>query len=179
MSNQNKTSIARAYRGQNDTPEARRRRNNDAKSYRERQKSPEVRLKTLEYYREYRKKNHEQVLEYARSFRRNNVHCCLYSSAKERAVKIGVPFDLTSDYIKSIWPENNCCPILNTPFTRSKNHESKENSATIDRFQSSLGYVKGNVAIISGRANRLKDNSTLEELEAVLHYVRSSRVTVP
>jgi hypothetical protein len=36
-----------------------------------------------------------------------------------------------------------------------------------------LGYTKGNIAIISKRANRLKQESSLQELEAIVNYVKS------
>ena len=42
------------------------------------------------------------------------------------------------------------------------------NSPSLDRIRLELGYVKGNVRVISGRANLLKNDATIEELEAVL-----------
>ena len=44
-------------------------------------------------------------------------------------------------------------------------------AASIDRKDSSKGYVKGNVAIISRRANLLKNNATIAELKAVLAFM--------
>lgn len=45
-------------------------------------------------------------------------------------------------------------------------------SASIDRKDSTKGYIKGNVTIMSRRANLLKNNATVTELEAVLAFMR-------
>ena len=42
-----------------------------------------------------------------------------------------------------------------------------DDSPSLDRIVSSLGYVKGNIRVISYKANRVKSNATLEELRKV------------
>ena len=49
------------------------------------------------------------------------------------------------------------------------------NSAHLDRFDPHKGYVKGNVAWISGRANRIKYDASLEELKQIVNWME--RVT--
>ena len=56
------------------------------------------------------------------------------------------------------------CPILGLELTFGKGIKVRETSATLDRIDSSKGYVKGNVQIISYRANRIKNDATLDEL---------------
>jgi hypothetical protein len=34
-----------------------------------------------------------------------------------------------------------------------------------------LGYVSGNVRVVSQKANRLKQNATKEELQAIVEYM--------
>jgi hypothetical protein len=41
----------------------------------------------------------------------------------------------------------------------------------LDRIDNNEGYVKGNVAVISFRANTLKNNATAEELRAIADYM--------
>ena len=49
----------------------------------------------------------------------------------------------------------------------------QDNSPTLDRIVPELGYVPGNVAVISWKANRLKGNNTDPELfEKVAKYIR-------
>ena len=104
-----------------------------------------------------------------RDWNLNNQEKYLLSKAKYRAKKKGVDFNITVDDV--IIP--NFCPILGIEL--KKNSEGfAEDSATLDRIVPELGYVKGNVAVISGRANRIKNDASLDELEKVVEWLRRS-----
>jgi len=45
-------------------------------------------------------------------------------------------------------------------------------SPSLDRINNLLGYVKGNVHVISMKANRIKTDATVEELEQVVSYLK-------
>lgn len=64
------------------------------------------------------------------------------------------------------------CPCLGIPlvFNRGK---AQDNSYSIDRIDSSKGYEVDNVVIISNRANKLKSDATLSELESIVNYFKS------
>jgi hypothetical protein len=49
-------------------------------------------------------------------------------------------------------------------------------SYSLDRIDSDKGYVKGNVQVISYRANMLKSNASIEELEKVLNWMKGEKV---
>jgi hypothetical protein len=87
------------------------------------------------------------------------------NSAKARAKRDSVPFSLTREYLLSI--ATDVCPVFHTPFEWGRSGlgigKFKTNCPTLDRIEPSLGYVEGNVAFISHRANRLKDNGTMQE----------------
>jgi hypothetical protein len=55
-----------------------------------------------------------------------------------------------------------CCPILGTKLEWGS--ANKSNTPSIDRIDSRFGYTKGNVQIISWRANDLKGDASLMEL---------------
>ena len=90
----------------------------------------------------------------------------LLGSAKSRAKKNNLPFNVS---FESLLPTAlDKCPILNTPLVYSIGVGGlTEKSPSIDRIDSSKGYIDGNVQIISHRANTLKSNATKEELIAL------------
>lgn len=88
-------------------------------------------------------------------------------NAKTRAKQQGLPFSIT----KADIPMPAVCPVLGVKFHWGKGKQSGR-SPSLDRINNHKGYVKGNVAIISLQANRIKNNATIRELEQVLKYMR-------
>jgi hypothetical protein len=97
----------------------------------------------------------------------NNPNKFLCKDAKHRAKKKNIPFDITADDV--IIPE--VCPILGIPL-KAGDKIVCNTSPTIDRIKPELGYVKGNIQVLSYRANMLKSNATIEELEKVLEHLK-------
>lgn len=83
--------------------------------------------------------------------------------AKYSAKKKGLPFNLEAEDI--IIPE--FCPVLGIKLAKS-DHKQGGSSPSLDKIVPEKGYVKGNVRVISQRANLLKSNATIEELTMVL-----------
>ncbi len=82
-------------------------------------------------------------------------------NAKNRSLKTGCPFDITAKDFEI--PE--VCPVLNIPMVRGVGKNSvDDNSPSLDKIVPSLGYVKGNIRVISYRANVLKSDATPEEI---------------
>jgi len=50
------------------------------------------------------------------------------------------------------------------------NGKRTDGSATLDRVLPDLGYVPGNVIVISFRANRIKNDATLDELRLLVEF---------
>ena len=70
-----------------------------------------------------------------------------------------LPFDICEEDI--VIPE--ICPILKIPIQRGDNKVGP-NSPSLDRIRPELGYVKGNIQVISYKANTMKSDATLIEL---------------
>jgi len=88
----------------------------------------------------------------------------LWWGAQDRAKKLELSCNVTREYIESIWPKDDCCPILHQPFVypdgKPKRRGALPLTPSIDRIKPELGYVEGNVAVISHCANTLKGNCT-------------------
>lgn len=88
-------------------------------------------------------------------------------NALARAKRHGLAFNIDlSDIVIPV-----VCPVLGIPLVRGigKIHYG---SPSLDRVRPRLGYVKGNVRVISHRANTLKRDSTLAEMEKVVADLR-------
>ena len=60
----------------------------------------------------------------------------------------------------------------NTEETKWKKHPDR---ASFDKVIPALGYIPGKVFIISLEANRLKSNASLEQLEALVNYMKGNK----
>jgi hypothetical protein len=86
----------------------------------------------------------------------------LLARAKVGARKRGIEFSLQESDLDTPL----ICPILgcelNYPSLTSQH--CRPETPSVDRIDNTLGYVPGNVQVISWRANRLKNDATLQEL---------------
>ncbi len=94
-------------------------------------------------------------------------HRC--TRAKSRASYLDVPFDLTPEYLEEIW--TGICPVLGVEIKLSTDRKD-EYAAELDRFNPKFGYVQDNVNFLSRKANRLKNNASLEELENLCKWMK-------
>lgn len=94
----------------------------------------------------------------------------LYSNIKSRCKRLGREFSIEIEDI--IIPEK--CPVFGFELKR-ENRETWMCAPSVDRIDSSKGYIKGNVTVVSRRANILKRDATLGELEQLFNYYKTLR----
>lgn len=95
----------------------------------------------------------------AMAWKENNPHMYRFSRWKSHAKKNGREFTITPDDLD--WPTH--CKYLGMEL-RYIGGEKLGNSASLDRIDSSKGYIKGNVQIVSDLANIMKNAATEEQL---------------
>lgn len=133
------------------------------------------------YYEEYKKKltngeiPEEEIIKKKENAKKNsdkerleNPSKYLYKSAKARADRKGLAFDLDIEDI--IIPTH--CPVLGIEISLS-NRGIKDNSPSLDRIDSSKGYIKGNVMVMSYLANAMKRTANSDQLLKFADWVYS------
>lgn len=93
----------------------------------------------------------------------------LWRLARTRAKKAGLHFNI--EEAGGVIPA--VCPVLGLPLAIGVGTGFRDCSPTLDRVDNTRGYVKGNVAVISWRANRLKSDATPADLVAILKYIKA------
>jgi hypothetical protein len=110
-------------------------------------------------------------LKATHAYRRRDAKRRLFEGTKWRAKNKGLEFTISFDDLH--WPE--VCPVLGMPlattFGKGKGAGlSKDAAPSIDRINNSLGYVPGNIIIVSWRANRIKSDALPDELRRIANF---------
>ena len=135
-------------------------------------KDPEVRKqKSAERWETWAQRNPEKAKAKVKKWRQQNPRQTLLISARSRAQKKAMIFELTLDDIPDI-PA--VCPIAQIELKARPDGKMGpwDFSPTLDRIDDSKGYVPGNVRVISHRANRWKSNMLVEDVERLLKYMQ-------
>ena len=66
------------------------------------------------------------------------------------------------------------CPILDIPLYVG-DKVSTDNSPTLDRIDNDNGYIKGNIQIISRKANQMKSNGDFKDIEMLYNFMKKQR----
>ena len=98
----------------------------------------------------------------------------MWCHARKRAKKNNLEINIEPQDIPDI-PK--ICSVLGIEIKRnikdnSTTHGPSDNSPSLDRIDTSKGYIKGNIRIISNRANRLKSDASFEEIEKIYNDLK-------
>ena len=121
-----------------------------------------------EYSRQSRLRDPEKAKQATRNWYINNPASRMLKSAKIRARKNGLEFDLTLDDI--VVPE--VCPVLGLQIVTDTTPKTKDQAPSLDRIDNTKGYVRGNIIVVSLKSNRIKSDATIEELQAIVDFYR-------
>lgn len=110
--------------------------------------------------KKYRESHPERVREACRRWLDANPKKKMLTRARMRSKRDGLLFNLSPDDFEI--PE--VCPILGIPLRFATGRGPSDHSPSIDRIDNNKGYVKGNIIVVSWRANRIKGDATPDEL---------------
>lgn len=109
---------------------------------------------TIDERKKYYESTKERKKQYKSTIRNKNS----LSGIKQRAKKKGLEFNLTIEDI----PLTAYCPVFGWLLERT--NKANDKSPSVDRIDSTKGYTKDNIQILSNKANRMKQDATPEEL---------------
>jgi hypothetical protein len=90
--------------------------------------------------------------------------------SRQRAKKKGREHTITLEWLLA--NTNSICPLLNIPITYgAQKHD--DHVASLDRKDPNKGYTPDNCTVISTRANRIKNDASLAELELITMNLRN------
>lgn len=124
-----------------------------------REKNPTHSAESSLYYSE--KMRQENPIKHSSQHMRN--------SASGRAKRIGLEFNIDTDYIISICPTY--CPVFGYKLRYGSRKRGRD-SPSLDRIIPENGYVKGNVQVVSFLANTMKNEASFEEMYLFAEWVQ-------
>jgi hypothetical protein len=106
---------------------------------------------------------------YCQKYRENNRALVLLGQARYRSKKKGIEFNLELSDV--VIPK--VCPVLKIPLTAGSSSGGPRGcSPSLDRIDNTKGYIKGNVQVISHKANTMKHCADNNELILFANWIK-------
>ena len=111
-------------------------------------------------------------MQYSKKYRENDIEGSILKTAKYRAKKRGIPFNIEKQDI--ILPTH--CPVLGIKLKLSDlaKNGGAPYSYSLDRIDPNVGYIKGNIMVMSHLANSMKSNATKEQLLSFANWIKET-----
>lgn len=113
-------------------------------------------------------KKRERDRIHALEYRRKKPFNVWIANLRTRAKRKDLDFNLTLKDL--VIPEY--CPVLGMPLRKIFGGHPTDDLPTVDRIDNNKGYTTDNIKIISWKANRMKSNYTLEDIESLYKYMK-------
>ena len=116
----------------------------------------------------------EKAKAYTAKYRLEHPEYTMLTRTRQRAKKQNVPCTITEGDIYI--PDN--CPVFGFPLVRKiGSFGGAFNSPSLDKIIPSLGYVPGNIQVISNLANKMKNDATSEQLILFAQWILRQKTT--
>jgi hypothetical protein len=141
----------------------------DRERQRQEQRNEEAAVKAVEYQRRFGR----DTLQHTGLTDVQKAQAKAFRHKKNNAKQNGIEFTILPSDIE--WATH--CPILGIELDWLSVRR-KEDSPEFDRIDPAKGYVPGNVAILSKRANRIKNDGTAEEHRKIFEWLAQKQKVV-
>lgn len=125
--------------------------------------------KQKKHFKKHYENNKEKLLADRKKYMHQNYVKCALQRIKSRCKKNGIAFDLLVDDIQL--PTH--CPVLGIELIIGEGRGATDNSPSFDRIIPERGYVKGNVIVVSNKANRMKNSGTIDDMKKMVIFYES------
>lgn len=89
----------------------------------------------------------------------------VYYGAKHRSIKRNIKFELTLEYLKNLWNnQNGLCAISKLKMTHTILEGKLKTNLSIDKINPTLGYTKDNIQLVCNIINVMKSNMSIKDL---------------
>lgn len=116
----------------------------------------------------WRAKEKKKWSGYTKAWRERNPYKSKVSLFRAKSKRAGLPFDLDEEWFEANTPE--FCPVLGIKLDTG----DRRSVSSVDKLIPSKGYTKENCRIISLKANMLKNDASIEDLEKIIAYMKNS-----
>ncbi|PPD55712.1 MAG: hypothetical protein CTY12_00200 [Methylotenera sp.] len=96
----------------------------------------------------------------------------LFKSTARSAKRRNIEFNISYPHLLSLINSTTVCPILDVQLVIGNTHKTKNTTPSIDRVNNNVGYIDNNIQIISWKANYLKRDATIVELNQIINYIK-------
>jgi len=94
----------------------------------------------------------------------------ILSRARRRAEANNLPFNIDLEYLARLPSDN--CPVFGMSLAWCAEAKYRQDDApSLDKIDPALGYVKGNVAWVSWRANRIKSDGNAQDHQQIADWI--------
>jgi hypothetical protein len=122
------------------------------------------------YHRDYKRKNAEKSHRWGKEkYQRRKdgqPEMLLLKNCRARAVKKGLKYDLSPEWIRARWDAG--CELTGLPFERKDGRGHGPRSASIDRIDNTIGYLPANCRLVLTCVNMMKHTDTEERMIEVI-----------
>ena len=119
-----------------------------------------------------RERRNKTIAKWGRAHPKQSWVIAANSRAKRRAIRADVEYNLSTEYLAAVTEDK--CPVFDTPFVFRGMGVTYDASPSLDRLDPKAGYVKGNVIVISLKANRIKSAYTSDDVFKVAFWLKDA-----
>lgn len=122
------------------------------------------------------KQTNERKKKYSGDYALSKMLQMRYLSARDRAKRKSLPFNITKEYLKELWDkQGGKCAICGIPMTFEQCNGRTPTNVSIDQINHKEGYVIGNIQLVCMAVNQMKSDLEMGDLYVFCKAILESK----